>query len=173
MKLKKRRAYVRGTITSTLNQLKEMFDLEATASPSESLVLSLISDVEEKLKTVDEFTSAIWFELDKSMQEEVENNSKYVLSVKIQICMYRDSFPNKGSQNNANVENCKTLKLPLPPVTLESFENNSSDPFAYFTFKKTFLNALAGIPNLSNAQKLIYLKNFVKGEALNTNENIT
>ena len=35
VKLKKRRAYVRGTITSTLNQLKEMFDPEATASHSE------------------------------------------------------------------------------------------------------------------------------------------
>ena len=82
-----------GTITSTLNQLKEMFDPEAITSPSESLVLSLISVVEEKLKTVDEFTSAICFELDdESMQEEVENNSKYVLSVKTQICMYRDSF---------------------------------------------------------------------------------
>ena len=87
--------------------------------------------------------------------------------------MYRDSFPNKCSQNNANVENCKTVKLPLPPITLESFENNSSDPFAHFTFKKTFLNVLAGIPNLTNAQKLIYLKNFVKGEALNTTENVT
>ena len=151
-----------------------MFDPEATASPSESLVLSLISDVEEKLTTVDEFTSEICFELDDElMQEEVENNSKYVLSVKTQICIYRGSFPNKGSQNNANVENCKTVKLPLPPITVESFENNSSDPFAYFTFKKTFLNALAGIPNLTNAQKLIYLKNFVKGEALNTIGNIT
>ena len=174
MKLKKRRAYVRGTITSTLNQLKEIFDPEATASPSESLVLSLISDVEEKLKTVDEFTSEICFELDDElMQEEVENNSKFVLSVKTKICMYRISFPNKCSQNNANVESCKTVKLPLPPITLESFENNSSDPFAYFTFKKTFLNALDGIPNLTNAQKLIYSKNFVKDEALNTIENIT
>ena len=173
MKLKKRRAYVRGTITSTLNQLKEIFDPEAAASPSESLVLSLIFDVEEKLKTVDEFTSEICFELDVLMQEEVENNSKFVLSVKTQICMYRDSFPNKCSQNNANVENCKTVKLPLPPITLESFENNSSDPFAYFTFKKTFLNALAGIPNLTNAQMLIYLKNFVKGEALSTVEHVT
>ena len=87
MKLKKQRAYVRGTITS-LNQLKEMFDPEATTSPSGSLVLSLISDVEEKLKTMDEFTSAICFELDDElMQEEVENNRKYVLSVKTQICM--------------------------------------------------------------------------------------
>ena len=172
MKLKKRRAYVRSTITSTFNQLKEIIDPEATASPSESLVLSLISDVEEKLKTVDEFTSEICFELDDVlMQEEVENNSRYVLSLKTQIFMYRDSFPNKCSQNNANLEN--SVKLPLPPITLESFENNNSDPFAYFTFKKTFLNTLAGIPNLTNAQTLIYLKNFVKGEALNTFENVT
>ena len=69
MKLKKRRAYVRGTITSTLNQLKEMFDPEATASPSESLVLSLISDIEETLKTVDEFTPAICFELDDELRD--------------------------------------------------------------------------------------------------------
>ena len=49
-----------------------MFDPEATASLSESLVLSLISDVEEKLKIVDEFTSEICFELDDElMQEEV------------------------------------------------------------------------------------------------------
>ena len=89
--------------------------------------------------------------------------------------MHRDSFPNKDcSQNSSvNIENNRTVKLPLPPITLESFENNSSDPFAYFTFKNTFLNALAGIPNLTNAQKFIYLKNFVKGEALNTIERIT
>ena len=97
------------------------------------------------------------------------------LSVKTQICMYRDSFLTKvSSQNsNVNIESNKTVKLPLPPITLECFENNSSDPFSYFTFKKTFLNALAGIPNLTNAQKLIYLKNFVKSEALNTIESIT
>ena len=173
-KLRKHRAYVKGSITSTLNQLEGLCDPKAVAAkPSETLVFTLISDVEERLKTVDEFTSEICFELDDElMQEEVENNSKYVLSVKTQICMYRDSFPNKGSQNNANVENCKTVKLPLPPITLESFEKNSSDPFAYFTFKKTFLNALAGIPNLTNAQKLIYLKNFVKGEALCTVEHV-
>ena len=35
------------------------------------------------------------------------------------------------------------------------------------------MNALAGIPNLTNAQKLIYLKNFVKGEALSAVEHVT
>ena len=86
-KLKKCRAYVKGTITSKLNQLKDMFDPEAAASaPSETLVLSLISDVEEKIKTVDEFTEAICLELDdKLIQEELENNSKYVSSVKTQL----------------------------------------------------------------------------------------
>ena len=103
--------------------------------------MSLITDV-EKIKTVDEFTEAICLELDdKLMQKELENNTKYV---KTQICMYRDSFPNKVSQNSSvNVENNRAVKLPLPPITLESFENNSSDPFAYFTFKKTFLNSFS------------------------------
>ena len=102
-KLRKRRAYVKGSITSTLNQLEGLCDPKAAAAkPSETLVLTLISDVEERHNTVDDFTSEICFELDEElMQEEVENNSKYVLSVKTQICMYRDSFPKKGSQNNA------------------------------------------------------------------------
>ena len=46
-------------------------------------------------------------------------------------------------------------------------------PFLISPLRKLFLNTLAGIPNLTNAQKLIYLKNFVKGEALNTIENVT
>ena len=105
MKLKKRRAYVRVTITFTLNQLKEMFDPGATASPSESLVLSLISDVEEKLKTVDEFTSEICFELDDElMQEEVENNSKFVLSVKLNVV---HSVMNILLQHDTNIQCCQ------------------------------------------------------------------
>ena len=76
-KLRKRRAYVKGSITSTLNQLEGLCDPKAAATkPSETLVFTLISDVEERLKTVDEFTSAICFELDDElMQEEVESNS--------------------------------------------------------------------------------------------------
>ena len=67
-KLKKRRAYVKGTINSKLKQLKDMFDPEAAASArSETLVLSLITDVEEKIKTVDEFTEAICLELDDEL----------------------------------------------------------------------------------------------------------
>ena len=108
------------------------------------------------------------------MQEELENNSEYALSVKTQICMCRNSFPNRGCSQNSSVdiENNSTVNLPRPLITLELFENNSSDPFTYFTFKKTFLNALAGIPNLANAQKLLCLKNFLKGEVLNTSESI-
>ena len=57
-----------------------MLEPETGASaPSETLVFSLIPDVEEKIKTVEEFTEAICLELaDKLMQEEAENNSKYV-----------------------------------------------------------------------------------------------
>ena len=52
-KLRKRRAYVKGSITSTLNQLEGLSDPKAAAAaakPSETLVFTLISYVEEKLK---------------------------------------------------------------------------------------------------------------------------
>ena len=49
-KLKKRRAYVKGTTISKLNQLKDMLEPEAAASASsEALVVSLITDVEGKI----------------------------------------------------------------------------------------------------------------------------
>ena len=146
-KLKKCRAYVKGTINSKLKQLKDMLEPEAAASaPSETLVFSLITDVEEKILDLEEFTEAICLEVDDElMLEEVENNSKFVSSVKTQTCMYRDSFLNKVcSQNNSvHVENSKTIKLPLPPITLESLENNSlfhfqEDIFECFSWHSQF-----------------------------------
>ena len=88
---------------------------------------------------MDEFTSEICFGLDDELiQEEVENNSKYVLSVKTQICMYRDSFPNKGSQNNANVENCKTVKLPLPLLLWNLLRTIAAIPLLISPLRKDF-----------------------------------
>ena len=67
-KLRKRRAYVKGTITSKLNRLKDTFDSEAAAfAPSETLVFSLITDVEEKILDLKEFTEAICLELDDKL----------------------------------------------------------------------------------------------------------
>ena len=71
------------------------------------------------------------------------------------------------------VVNNKVVKLPLPPIQITSFENNLNNPFEYFNFKKAFFNALAGMPNLTNAQRFIYLKGYLKGDALKRVENIT
>ena len=50
--------------TFKLKQLKDMLEPEAAASaPCEILVFSLISDVEKKIKTVEEFTEAVCLEL--------------------------------------------------------------------------------------------------------------
>ena len=66
--LKKSRAYVKGTITSKLQQLKDMFEPEAAASAlTETLVFSLIIDVEEKVKALEEFTEAVCLELDEEL----------------------------------------------------------------------------------------------------------
>ena len=76
------------------------------------------------------------------------------------------------SSSSVNVNKDKIVKLPLPPIQIEPFESNANNVFAYFNFKKTFVNALAGMPNLTGAQKFIYLKGYLKGEALNLVENI-
>ena len=71
------------------------------------------------------------------------------------------------------VVNNKVVKLPLPPIQITSFENILNSPFEYFNFRKAFCNALAGMPNLTNAQRFIYLKVYLKGDALKFVENIT
>ena len=71
------------------------------------------------------------------------------------------------------VVNNKVFELPLPPIQITSFGNNLNNPFEYFNFKKAFCNALVGMPNLTNAQRFIYLKGYLKGDALKLVENIT
>ena len=71
------------------------------------------------------------------------------------------------------VVNNKVVELPLPPIQITSFENNLNNPFEYFNFNKAFCNALAGMPNLTNAQRFIYLKGYLKVDALKLVENIT
>ena len=175
-KPERRQAYIKGIITSNLKRLESLVEpVGAGSVASENLVFSLITDIVDKLKTIEEFTEIICLELsDKEMQDEVEKNCSYVFDVRTKISKYKDLYPSKFSDSHVSVreENTPSVKLPLPPINLDTFENNHSNPFAYFTFKKTFYNALAGIPNLTNAQKLIYLKNFVKGEALNVIEGI-
>ena len=55
---------------------------------------------------------------------------------------------------------------------MKTFKNNPSNPFAYYNFRKGFLNAIAAMPNITNAQKLIYLKGYVTSEAHIRNENL-
>ena len=77
-------------------------------------------------------------------------------------------FPNPSGSATPG----KIVKLPLPPIQIQTFENNSENRFSYYTFKKSFKNVIAGMPNLTGAQKLIYLKGYLTGEALNIIENI-
>ena len=174
--MKRRRAYTKGTITTILGRLDRQSQPTSVEPPiSESLVITLIADVEEKLKSIDDFNEAICLLLeDAEMQNEISRNFNYTFEIKTKLSKYRESLssgvPPKVIKTN---EAAATVNLPLPKITLDSFENNLKNPFAYYTFKKTFLNAIAGIPNLTDAQRLIYLKNFVKGEALNVIDGIT
>ena len=84
----------------------------------------------------------------------------WFFDIRTKISQYKELFSSEVPSKVVNV-NEASVKLPLPKITLDPFENNQKNPFVYYPFKKTFLNALVGIPNLTNAQRLIYLKNFV------------
>ena len=178
-KIKKRRSYVKGTITSDLNRLGKLLEPAGAASPSldEKFARSLINDVEDKLRSYESFSELFCLELsdDDEISDEINQSSNYVFEIKSKLNHFSSLFPDKKSSDSCS-SHCHvkeaSVKLPLPTISLDAFENNNKNPFAYFTFRKAFHNALAGIPNLTNAQKLIYLRNFVKGDALNTIESI-
>ena len=66
----------------------------------------------------------------------------------------------------------EAVKLPMPGISLNPFEDNRDNPFGFFNFMKTFSNAMSALPNLSPVQKLVYLRNYLKGEALNLIESV-
>ena len=98
------------------------------------------------------------------------------MTINLKLSWYkaiRESLMAKRSPNpSGSATPNKIVKLPLPPIQIQTFENNSENPFSYYTFKKSFKNAIAGMPNLTGAQKLIYLKGYLTGEALNIVEDI-
>ena len=78
------RAYVKGTITSDLEGLDRLLKTPGAESTlSKNLALSLITEVEDKLRLVDSLTETLCLELcEKEMLDEIENNFVCVFEVR-------------------------------------------------------------------------------------------
>ena len=167
---RRRRAYIKRLITQDLNSINSLTD--------EQLNIPLLNDyidrVESNLVTVEEFDAEMCEALsDSDFETTLTAARTYHLEVQRKVAdlkLKRDRLVPPAQP--PPVQSDKVVKLPLPPIQISSFENNLANPFEYFNFKRAFANALAGMPNLSQAQKFIYLKGYLKGEALNVVENI-
>ena len=170
-KFKKRRAYLKGLITLDIKKINSLTDDQLNCH----LLKEFIDKIDSNLVQVEEFDASICEiadeeDLDHILQEARDyhyDTQKTLCEFKVKYdCLFSDK---RIPQNIPS----KFVKLPLPPIQIQQFEDNSSNPFAYFNFKKAFLNALAGMPNLTDAQKFIYLKGYLLGTALSVVENIT
>ena len=80
------------------------------------------------------------------------------------------SAPVDGGEVNNVLGNSVNLKL--PELKIANFADNSKDPFEFFRFYSSFNNALNSIQGVSKAVKLVYLKAYLYGRALQLVENL-
>lgn len=172
-RLVSRRAFKTGQVTQDLKALEALEDADLNFH----LLDRYIKTIEDCLSAIEEFDSEICVDMSEAELTGVVASSRaYHMSINLKLPKYkakREGLMAKKSPNpSGNTSPGKIVKLPLPPIQIQTFENNFENPFSYYTFKKSFKNAIAGMPNLTDAQKLIYLKRYLTGEALNLVENI-
>ena len=92
-----------------------------------------------------------------------------VLKCRNEISKLIKASPNFQSVASPPVNKCN---LKLPELKLTSFSDNSSDPFAFDSFRTSFINVMSSFSDISNIEKMIYLKSALKGRALVLIENI-
>ena len=129
------------------------------------------------MSAIEDFDSEICTDMpDSELTEVVASSRAYHMTINLKLSGYKAMreclMAKKSPKPSGNSTPGKIVKLPLPPIQIQTFENNSENPFSYYTFKKSFKNAIAGMSNLTGAQKLIYLKGYLTGEAWNLVENI-
>ena len=168
--LVRRRAYVKGLITQDVNKIKALKDDQLNKPLLEDIILK----IHNNLKIVEEFDASLGEDLDEpELGQFLTSVGSYNFEVMKTLADLKLKCDSLFSEKKVSPEvNTKSVKLPLPPIQITPYENNALNPFAYFNFKKTFKNALAGMPNLTKLQKFVYLKGYLLGEALNVVENI-
>ena len=149
-------------------------DLRALEAPDETkysfhLLDGYINSISNNLLAIEEFDAEICEAISDSEMTDVLSSSRdYHMSICVTLAKYkaaRDNLTKKSSSPDpiTNPLPSITIKIPLPPIHIQTFENNSENPFSYYNFKKSFNNAIAGMPNLTGAQKLLSKRLLVRG----------
>ena len=134
----RRRAYVKGLITHDINKIKGLTDEEL----SKHLLSDFIQKINSNLLLVEDFDISLGEEIkDEELEAFVASNRDYHFEIQKTLSEFKLKFDRLFSENNIPEKPSKLVKLPLPPIQINPFENNASNPFACFNFKNAFLNA--------------------------------
>ena len=157
--LKRQMGGFRSHITCIYKRYKARPDTEVTVS----LLEEYMSDTRDKLNRIEELDSSILGKLEDPEVVDQEIESSVVAKCEIREIIAELSARKRTLETVPSVSvpvrspASDSVKLPLPPILLDPFEGNRENPLGFFNFKKSFENASAGMPNLTKAQKLIYL----------------
>lgn len=183
-KLKSTRATRKGIITKAFNSI------DNAANPDLSYLKEKLASISINMLKLDTAIENIFDSLEISDENEIKGEVSISEEIKDdfekRIGLLKDriySMENHLKKNlNETSENKVLSPLPasylpgpnlkLPVLKIPTFYDNSTNVFDFLNFVTAFENALAAIPNLSLATKLIYLKNSLQGKALSLVANL-
>ena len=163
--LKKKRGYVRTSLTKSFTKLASW--LQADDIDEINAGYAVCSSVWDEAHSYDKKIFDILVEIGSSDVElDQESESCLVYLHKLQSMKQKVEKKTKGmgsgNTQNQKKESTGNTSIRLPKINLPTFEG---DILIFDSFWDSFSNAVADT-NLSNCQKLTYLKSCLKGDAL-------
>ena len=151
-RLVSKRAFKKSQITQDIKALEALDDADLNVH----LLDQYIKTIEDSLSAIEDFDLEICTDMsDSELTEVVASSRAYHMTINLKLSRYkaiREGLMAKKSPNpSGSATPGKMVKLSLPPIQIQTFENHSENPFSYYTFKKSFKNAIAGMPNLTGA----------------------
>ena len=138
-KLEGQKTYRKGQITLDLRVLEKVEERDLNYH----LLDQMISAIETHLQILEELDAEICGEMEAADLESVLTPSReHHLELCFILSRFKDIRERFAQQRThaapCNVSVSKAVKLPLPPIQLQSFQNNLANPFAYYIFKRSF-----------------------------------
>ena len=113
--------------------------------------------------------------MEQQSEKDDEYNNKIIQAladIQIKHDEIAAELPARLPNTVAQTGSVPNIQLKLPGLKIVRFSDNSSNLFAFFQFKSSFINAMESISGVALTTKLVCLKSYLSGRALTLIENL-
>ena len=98
---------------------------------------------------------------EEAFNKKIEDQIDYLFDLDVQISAMQQKIAEDEPAIVRQVEEpLKTISFNLPTLKISSFDTYGSDPCAFIRFQAAIQNAFAGVPELNESQKFLYINFF-------------